>query len=278
MIFACCGRSSELKCTTYDHFKFDSEFRCLVVDWTQCKTSKPKNACIFTDADDFVLDVYHAMFCYLTNTMQKTSNSNFVFDELDVSQASDKIQRDCLDYFRNECQYSRSLGKKFTTKGLRVGPANIIADRVGINAAIQCGGWDLTNMSASFEYFIQVLTSSRAAGRVLAGYPVPGYGGCAPLLSDLPVCDPLSVHHNSDISRAMDSLLTSCLGRHDKFIDPVKSALFSAFLRHARAYHAKYPTCRIEYWVRFSNKAVTTPCPTKLSSRQVTVSKKFSCA
>lgn len=130
-----------------------------------------------------------------------------------------------------------------------------------MTAAIHRGGWDLSGISAAFEYVIQCLTTDRKTGRVLADWPkdvgnmqnflntclhvwfnnimslICPVGGKCVLMSDLPQLNPDQPDFQEDVATTIDNVLEVLFGYHSSGLElNLRSALFASYLRQLRPF------------------------------------------
>eukprot|EP00457_Paulinella_chromatophora_P000679 gb/GEZN01000679.1/.p1 GENE.gb/GEZN01000679.1/~~gb/GEZN01000679.1/.p1 ORF type:complete len:1182 (-),score=133.34 gb/GEZN01000679.1/:312-3833(-) len=239
LVYHCCGRAGELSKTVYSHLLYDNYFGCVTLDWTQAKTARMKCVNVFPHISSFIICPLHALFCYFVCSGATSRLVDFVFDELaTVSASTNKVNSVFANFFK-ECLEAQTVQEGLTSRGLRVGSANVIADLVSLAAAINRGGWNMEGVTTLFEYLLQVMSTDRRAGRVLSGWS-PDAGGKAILLEDLDVLNSRSQLFNESFSGSMNNMLVDLFGNHMHLQQPVMSALTASFFVHARAFHEAY--------------------------------------
>ena len=101
------------------------------------------------------------------------------------------------------------------------------------------GGWDLTGLSASFEYLLLTPLTLRQVGRVLAGWSADG-GGLSPRLAAVPAYDKSSPDFNPTYHQLLTSwgleLFGANAGRNSQ---SYRDLLLATVLRY-REYSMKY--------------------------------------
>jgi len=107
---------------------------------------------------------------------------------------------------------------------------------------VHLGAWDLTGVSAGFEYLLQISTTDRKAGRVLSGWPADG-GGLSPRLSAMDKYDKANVCFDGKFHGILNNLIDELFGVHaaaGALDRAVVELLFATVLLHWRAFIRTY--------------------------------------
>ena len=236
--YHCAGRAGEIKHTVYDHMTFDSNARCLALDWAQSKTGKEKTCNIFPHRNDFKVCPFHALFCYFVSTGHRSSTSPFVFDEMQGAKPGSHVNA-AFHYFYEKSNLAFTIQQGLTAKSLRTGSCNVIAECVGLNAAIHRGDWSMEQICAAFEYLTNTSESDKKAGRALSGHPLVG-SGRSTILTDIDQLNFEKPAFDSSIFHLLVNVVNDLFMLHELNF-PMRSALFATFLCHLRDFYRTYP-------------------------------------
>eukprot|EP00808_Paulinella_micropora_P017901 g65574.t1 len=217
------GRASELGQTQYQYVSFDTQFQCLAFDWAQDKVGKMKILHVYASRDSFVDCAFHSLAEYFWSTSGSSCNREYIFDELksiEKESNSNKINALFKTYF-DKCTDAYKSTPGLTSRSCRVGPANIIAEKCRMEAAI-------------------FRVTDRKAGKVLAGWNA-NEAAFAVGFEDLDLFNPHLAKYNKRYDGMMDNIITALFGNHGEHLHYiVQRALTAQWFRHASAYHRAY--------------------------------------
>jgi hypothetical protein len=186
MTFQAVGRSGEVALTNMDNesASWDEDSECLILDWSEVKTTRQKTINFFCDYSNFELDFYHAFACYLCcggglmfpgNSKIDVQTNCWLFPNLRSNHTS--AASVITEYIREGVRESNGSNRQYTDKvsgtSLRIGATNFMAHHptTDIMQCILRGGWDFTGMTNFFEYILHTNYGLSVGGRALAGWP-----------------------------------------------------------------------------------------------------------
>ena len=182
-LYAACGRSGEVTTQTWDHMTYDPERYAFVNYWGDTKNGQQSEMTYVPDAENFALDVGHALACNLVtggfgnhraSATTAECGTNWIFPgyvDMTDGGAASKVTR-----ILAKCKAGgvKGIPDNASSHGIRVSATNTMMFHEGLPlpSVIARGGWEHDRESMIFYYFTQKLFVTKG-GKVLANWKYP---------------------------------------------------------------------------------------------------------
>lgn len=192
ILFHAVGRGGEVSTSTWNSAQWEEEREFLSLDWGELKKGQQYLMTFHPDAKDWVLDVYHAIACYLigghgkakaSTSTSATNGINWIlkgYVDMKDGGASTKVSSILEKCYKSGVE---GVHEGASSHGLRVTATDdmVFNPLLAIFATIARGGWDFKGDNLAFQYFTAKLHVVMA-GKVLAGWQDPNMKVSAPTI------------------------------------------------------------------------------------------------
>eukprot|EP00542_Grammatophora_oceanica_P003567 CAMPEP_0194065926 /NCGR_PEP_ID=MMETSP0009_2-20130614/85740_1 /TAXON_ID=210454 /ORGANISM="Grammatophora oceanica, Strain CCMP 410" /LENGTH=749 /DNA_ID=CAMNT_0038718827 /DNA_START=67 /DNA_END=2316 /DNA_ORIENTATION=+ len=177
MLYHAVGRAGEVSTINFDLFRWDDDDEAVWVEWGQQKTGRTSPISLHPDAEGPLVDVIHALACYIVSAgdirNRNVDEPHWLFPSvasLVDGGASSKANR-ILEKLRGKIP---DLCAGHTSHGLRAGATDDMANNYlcHLVCMIARGDWDWKGECTLFSY-LQHKVHVATAGKTLAGWQDP---------------------------------------------------------------------------------------------------------